>query len=124
MGALYDSLGDYEQAEPLYREALEVSRKILGIEHPDTLLTVYHVASFLICHEQLVESESLAVECYEGNRAVYGESHTETTDAIDLLIVLYTTWHESDPTAGHDTQAAEWKAKLDALNAEPDSEAP
>src|SRR5829696_8337813 len=31
---LYQSMGNYAEAEPLYRQALEINRKVLGDEHP------------------------------------------------------------------------------------------
>ncbi|MCP4426613.1 MAG: tetratricopeptide repeat protein, partial [Chloroflexi bacterium] len=36
MGALLDSMGDYEGARPYYERALEISERALGPDHPDT----------------------------------------------------------------------------------------
>ncbi len=36
LAALYQSQGKYEQAEPLYIQALDMQRRVLGEEHPHT----------------------------------------------------------------------------------------
>jgi len=33
---LYQDMGEYAKAEPLYQEALRIRQKVLGSEHPDT----------------------------------------------------------------------------------------
>lgn len=35
--------GRYKEAEALYRETLEIRKRVLGPEHPDTLLSIYNV---------------------------------------------------------------------------------
>ena len=37
LAGLYDSQGRYEQAEPLYRQALDIFEKVLGKDHPSTV---------------------------------------------------------------------------------------
>ena len=37
MASLYMDQGRYDEAEPLHVEALELRRRVLGEEHPDTL---------------------------------------------------------------------------------------
>ncbi len=37
LAALYDSQGKYSEAEPLYKEALEMRKRLLGKEHPQTI---------------------------------------------------------------------------------------
>ena len=38
LARLYKSQGRYEQAEPLYIQALELFRKLLGEDHPNTIV--------------------------------------------------------------------------------------
>jgi tetratricopeptide (TPR) repeat protein len=35
---LYQAKGDYDSAEPLYKRALEIAEKVLGAEHPNTVI--------------------------------------------------------------------------------------
>ena len=41
---LYKDRGQYEQAEPLFKEALEIREHVLGPLHPDTLSTLHGLA--------------------------------------------------------------------------------
>ena len=36
LACLYNSMGEYAKAEPLYRQALEIRKRVLGEEHPTT----------------------------------------------------------------------------------------
>ncbi|CCI37966.1 hypothetical protein MICAK_3720004 [Microcystis aeruginosa PCC 9701] len=36
LAALYDSQGRYTEAEPLYREAINIATQVLGDNHPHT----------------------------------------------------------------------------------------
>ena len=36
LAGLYHARGRYDDAEPLYDEALSISRRVLGAEHPNT----------------------------------------------------------------------------------------
>ena len=42
---LYQRQGRYSEAEPLYRRALEARERVLGTEHPDTLISVNNLAA-------------------------------------------------------------------------------
>jgi hypothetical protein len=44
---LFDSQGKYDLAEPLYRETLQLTEKVLGKEHPDTLQSMNNLAVLL-----------------------------------------------------------------------------
>ena len=39
------SQGKYDAAEPLYRETLQLTEKVLGKEHPDTLASMNNLAA-------------------------------------------------------------------------------
>ena len=44
LAALYQAMGDYAKAEPLYQEALRIRQKVLGPEHPDTATSLNNLA--------------------------------------------------------------------------------
>ena len=44
LAMLYDHMGDYAKAEPLYKEALEIRQKVLGPDHPDTARSLNNLA--------------------------------------------------------------------------------
>jgi tetratricopeptide (TPR) repeat protein len=47
LAGLYGQQGRYDQAEPLFVKTLEVRRRALGEEHPDTLLSMRNLAELL-----------------------------------------------------------------------------
>jgi tetratricopeptide (TPR) repeat protein len=44
LAVLYDAMGKYKVAEPLYREALEIRKKLFGPNHIDTGTTLNNLA--------------------------------------------------------------------------------
>ena len=44
MAALYETLGDYAKAEPLFKRALAIREKALGPEHPDVATSLNNLA--------------------------------------------------------------------------------
>jgi hypothetical protein len=38
LASFYSAQGHYEEAEPLFKQALVVEEKVLGKEHPDTVI--------------------------------------------------------------------------------------
>jgi len=114
LGRLLQARGRFDEALQFSEEALAGRRRILGADHPSTLLSIYNLSMLLKKLGRFDEAEPLAIECHERNLAIFGAEHSETTDAIELLISLYTSWNTAEPGKGYDTKAAEWQAKLDA----------
>ena len=40
-------MGEYAKAEPLYRQALEIEKKVLGEEHPDYATSLNNLADLV-----------------------------------------------------------------------------
>jgi len=117
MGTMLDRMGRNEDAESYYREALESRRCVLGHGHPDTLQSIDSLGSLLRHTGKFTESETLLLEVYTRLRNDIHANPQEvrekcTQDIIERLIDLYITWHQVEPDAGHDAQAAQWRAKL------------
>jgi non-specific serine/threonine protein kinase/serine/threonine-protein kinase len=58
-------------------------------------------------------AEATLLEACALIREGFGDTHERTVKCSELLAGLYEAWHEADPGAGHDAQAAEWRAKLE-----------
>jgi Tetratricopeptide repeat len=54
--------GRYPEAEKLQRETLEIRRRVLGPEHPDTLASMNLLAGILLYEGHEVEAEKLERE--------------------------------------------------------------
>ena len=80
--------GKYDEAEPLFREALEVDRETLGNRHPDTLAAVSNLGGLLHAKGDLAAAEPLLREALEGRRQTLGNRHPLTIIFINNLGTL------------------------------------
>jgi tetratricopeptide (TPR) repeat protein len=68
MSYLADTLADqgrYAEAEKLFRETLDIQRRLLGPEHPDTATSAYNVACMLARRGNRDEALSLLREAVD-----------------------------------------------------------
>jgi tetratricopeptide (TPR) repeat protein/tRNA A-37 threonylcarbamoyl transferase component Bud32 len=89
IGDTYRALGDYAAARPHLERAVEVSRRVLGEEHPDTLRSVNTLALLYQQQGQLADAEPLFAQALAVRRRVLGEEHPDTLDSTNNLAVLY-----------------------------------
>jgi len=113
MARVLSELGKLEEAEQLAAEAITRGRVTLPEGH-------WNLANFLGYHAQIIikqghyaQAEPELTEAHTIFKATFGPSHPRTTLIIKEFINLYTKWHETEPTAGRDTQAEEWQSKLE-----------
>lgn len=94
MGSVYENLGLYRQAEPLFRRALEIRRQSLGDRDKDTLQSMYSLAEVLTWEGKTAEAEKLCRESFDGRKAVLGVEHRDTLISMSWLgWVLYIEGH-------------------------------
>jgi tetratricopeptide (TPR) repeat protein len=76
-------MGRYDEAEPLYRQALEIDAKTIGTAHPDYAARLNNLAGLLQAMERYDEAEPLFVKALEIIRAKLGPDHptTKTVEA-------------------------------------------
>jgi len=70
--------GKYGEAEKLNRRALEGREKELGVQHPDTLTSVYCLAYLLYMTKRYAEAAELYQQAYEGYIQALGPQHPHT----------------------------------------------
>jgi tetratricopeptide (TPR) repeat protein len=80
--------GKLAEAEPLFREALEGGREVLGSRHPATMTSVGNLAFLLEKQGKLAEAEPLCREALEGKREVLGPRHPDTLTSVNNLAIL------------------------------------
>ncbi len=85
IGNVYGSLGLYSQSKSLLEKALEIRFRILGQEHPDTLLTMRHLAATLGDDGDLAEAAKMNRRLLELQRLVLGPRNPETMKTIHNL---------------------------------------
>jgi len=81
--------GRYAEAESVYRDALQVQRRVLGPQHPDTLLTMDNLNNTLAEQGRYAEAERLCRETLDIRRRVLGPEHRDTaTSKYELAGLL------------------------------------
>ena len=70
--------GKYKEAEAMHRQELAIWEKVLGHEHPDTLTSIYCLASLLTYRHRYNESLALYKRACAGYQAVLGKDHPTT----------------------------------------------
>ncbi|NRB20739.1 MAG: tetratricopeptide repeat protein, partial [Rhodobacteraceae bacterium] len=81
-------LGRYVEAEPLFRQALEIDRKTLGTDHPDYAIHLNNLGTLLSKTGQYGEAEPLCCEALAVLEAALGAEHPHTVTARGNLETL------------------------------------
>jgi tetratricopeptide (TPR) repeat protein len=89
LAALYRAEGRYDEAEPLYREALERRRAVLGPIHPDTLTSLNNLAFLYEDRGRSREAELLYREALLARRKILGPQHHDTLVSLNNLAAFY-----------------------------------
>jgi serine/threonine protein kinase len=85
MGKVYFSLGLYPRADALERQAIEIRRRILGPENPDTLRSMSDLGATLWGEGRYPESEKILRETLDIQRRVVGPEHPDTLSSMNGL---------------------------------------
>ncbi|MEO5376095.1 MAG: tetratricopeptide repeat protein, partial [Alphaproteobacteria bacterium] len=72
------SQGDLAGARALQEQALAVRRRVLGVEHPDTLTSMSNLAETLRSQGDLAGARALEEQVLAVRRRVLGEEHPVT----------------------------------------------
>ena len=85
MAVTYRGLGLYSLAQPLQERALEIQRRALGPQHPDTLRSMNLLASTLGDAGHDADAEKMSREVLEIRRRVLGSRHPDTLHSMVTL---------------------------------------
>jgi eukaryotic-like serine/threonine-protein kinase len=85
MADTYTGLGLTSRAESLLRDAVEIQRRVLGPQNPDTLRSMSFLASILVAEDRFAEGEKLARETLDLQRRVLGPEHPDTMHSMRHL---------------------------------------
>jgi tetratricopeptide (TPR) repeat protein len=89
IGNCYNTLGQYVAAEPLFEEALQLSKKVLGLEHPDTLTSMNKLAVLYKSKGKYEAAEPLYKETLQLRKKVLDLEHPNTLTSMNNLALLY-----------------------------------
>jgi eukaryotic-like serine/threonine-protein kinase len=88
MGGVYDNLGLYPQAQSLYTEAINIRKRVLGPENPDTLRSMHGLCRSLREQGQFAEAEKLQRQTLESQRRVLGSENADTVASMGELAII------------------------------------
>ncbi len=90
MGGVFDNLGLYPQAQSLYSNAIEIRRRVLGPENPDTLRSIHNLCRPLREQGKYADAEKLQRETLDTQRRILGPENPDTLASTgELAIILY-----------------------------------
>ena len=89
IGDTYFSLGLYPQARPHLERSLDICRRALGSDHPETLAAMNSLGELYRAQGEHDRAEKLLTESSEGMRRVLGPDHPDTLGTMNNLASLY-----------------------------------
>lgn len=89
IGFNYFAMGRYEEAEPVFREVLELRRKIYGEEHLQYASSLNNLATLYQSLKRFKEAESFSLQTLDLRRKLLGKEHTRYATSLLNLGVLY-----------------------------------
>ena len=88
MADVYDNLGLYARALPLEQKCIEIRKRVLGPDNPDTLKSENNLAILFARLGHIPEAEKLARETLDTSRRVLGPEAPLTLGSMTNLAIL------------------------------------
>ena len=92
LAALYYVRGKLDEAEAMWKRALEGYEKALGPDHPNTLTSAQSLGTLYRDRGQLVEAAKMSQRALEGYQRTLDPEHQSTIDAIHALNGVLLLW--------------------------------
>ena len=89
LALLYESQGRYELAEPLYQQALQLRRSLLGDRHPSVATSLNNLAELYRSQGRYEMAEPLYQQALALRRELLGDRHPDVASSLNNLAVLY-----------------------------------
>ena len=98
-GLVFYEAGYWNEAEQLQIRVSETRKRVLGEEHPDTLISMGNLMSTYWSQGRWKEAEQLGVQVLETRKRVLGEEHPHTLASMGNLALTYSNqgrWKEAE----------------------------
>ena len=89
IGQTYTDLGLHAEAGKQLERALDLRRRVLGPEHPDTLSTMNNLAALYEVEGKYTQAEAMDTQIIEIRRRVLGPEHPDTLRSMMNLAFVY-----------------------------------
>jgi len=94
--AFYQQAGEYDKALPLYEQALQIRRQVLGLQHPDTAQSLNNLADLYDSQGEYDKALPLYEQALQIRKQVLGLQHPDTALSLNNLAYLYDSQGEYD----------------------------
>jgi tetratricopeptide (TPR) repeat protein len=81
----YANQGRFKEAEQLDVQVLEARKRVLGEDHPETLMSMNNLANTYWNQGRFKEAEQLGVQVVEARNRVLGKDHPDTLQSVNNL---------------------------------------
>ncbi|NMF84665.1 FxSxx-COOH system tetratricopeptide repeat protein [Nodosilinea sp. P-1105] len=88
-GFYYNKQGWYGEAEPLFQDALAMTKRLLGDEHLDVATSLHNLASLYDNQGRYGEAEPLFQDALAMTKRLLGEEHPDIATSLNNLAGLY-----------------------------------
>jgi hypothetical protein len=96
--------GKYAEAESIDRQTLATSEKVLGVDHPSTLTSVYCLAHLLANQRRYDEADLLYKRACTGRKKVLGDDHPRTRACLkhySEMLISHKEYHDKGVRDGN-----------------------
>ena len=104
--------GDFNNAEQLDVQVMDMRKKLLGEEHPDTLTSMANLASTYRNQGRWNEAEKLFVKVMDMRKKLLGEEHPDTLTSMANLASTYRNQGRLDEAEKLEVQVMDIRKKL------------
>ncbi len=104
--------GKYEKAELLHVQALELSKRLLGSEHPDVATSLNNLAGLYKSQGKYEKAELLFLQALEIRKRLLGEEHPAVASSLNNLASLYKAQGKYDEAEPLYVQALKMRKQL------------
>jgi CHAT domain-containing protein/Tfp pilus assembly protein PilF len=89
LAIINEHLGNVSETEKYYAESLRIAIQGMGIDHPETLISMYMLATFYIQQNNFSKAIEQFEELVPLYKERYGITHPDTLTCMDDLALLY-----------------------------------
>jgi tetratricopeptide (TPR) repeat protein len=89
LATVWEKLQEFQNAESMLLECIQMQRKVLGDAHADTLMTEANLAGIYFSQNKYLEAEPLLISVLDKRKVVLGEEHPLTVATMQSLAMTY-----------------------------------
>ncbi|KAF8165882.1 P-loop containing nucleoside triphosphate hydrolase protein [Crassisporium funariophilum] len=86
---VFYAAGDWSKTEKLGLEIMDANKRILGADHPSTLISMENLAQIYSRQKQWVKATDLQVQVLDIKKGMLGTNHLDTLKSMEILAITY-----------------------------------